>query len=124
VENYPTDMAAKYEYGVRLVNNRHFDQAIPLLQEAQKDPRRKIAAMDKIGFCFFMKGWYADAVDVFNHAIDAYEIKDDSIAKELRYNLAHSYEQHGDPAKAIDIYRRIAQLDFAFKDVSDQADIL
>jgi tetratricopeptide (TPR) repeat protein len=124
VENYPTDLQFKYEYGARLARNRQYDEAIPLFQEAQKDPRRKIAAMDKIGFCFFMKGWYADAIDIFTQAIDAYEIKDDGVAKDLRYNLARSYEQQGDTDKALEIYRKIAQLDFGYKDVRQRVDRL
>ncbi len=117
VENYPTDLRAKYEYGVRLIADKQYDRAIPLLQESQKDPRQKIAAMGKIGLCFFSKGWFADAVDIFTEAIDAHEIKDDTIAKELRYNLALSYEQDGKTEKALALYRKIAQVDFAYKDV-------
>jgi len=124
VENYPTDLQAKYEYGVRLVRNKRYDDAIPLFQEAQKDPRRKISSMDKIGLCFYMKGWFADAIDVFMQAIEAYEIKDDGVAKELRYNLANSYEQKGDREKALEIYRKIAQLDFGYKDVRQRVDKL
>ncbi|MHC4171361.1 MAG: tetratricopeptide repeat protein [Planctomycetota bacterium] len=124
MENYPTDMHAKYEYGVRLVRNERYDEAIPLFQEAQRDPKRKIAAMDKIGFCFFIKGWLADAIDVFTKAINSYEIKDDTVGKELRYNLARAYEQQGDADKALEIYRKIAQVDFTFKDVSQRVDKL
>ncbi len=124
VENYPTDPAHKYEYALRLMQNQRYNEAIPLFQEAQKDPRRKISAMDKVGYCFLMKGWYADAVDVFTHAIEAYEIKDDAVAKELRYNLARAYEEQGDNEKALDVYRRIAQLDFSYKDVGERVDRL
>ena len=124
VQNYPTDLGAKYEYGLRLLKNKQYNEAIPLFQEAQKDPRRKIAAMDKIGSCFFMKGWYTDAVDVYTRAIDAYEIKDDALAKELRYNLARAYEEQEQKDKALDIYRKIAQLDFGYKDVSARVDKL
>jgi tetratricopeptide (TPR) repeat protein len=124
VENYPTDLRAKYEYGVRLVRYKKYDEAIPLFQEAQRDPRHKISAMDKIGLCFFMKGWFTDAIDVFTRAIDAYEIKDDNIAKELRYNLARSYHEQGNTEKALEIYRKIAQLDFAYKDIRQQIDKL
>ena len=124
VENYPTDLAPKYEYALRLMTAGRFNEAIPLFQEAQKDPRRRISAMGKIGYCFFMKGWYADAVDVFARAIESYEIKDDAIAKELRYNLARAHEEHGDRGKALEIYRRIAQLDFGYKDVSERVDRL
>ncbi|MDI6449572.1 tetratricopeptide repeat protein [Anaerobaca lacustris] len=124
VENHPTDLSAKYEYGLRLMRNERYNEAIPLFQDAQKDPRRRISAMDKIGYCFFMKGWYADAIDVFSRAIDSYEIKDDAIAKELRYNLARAHESQGDLERALELYRRIAQLDFGYKDVSERVDRL
>ncbi len=124
VENYPTDLQVKYEYGTLLVRNKRFDEAIPLLQDAQRDPRHRIMAMDKIGLSFFMKGWYVDAIDIFNQAIEIYEVKDDGIAKDLRYNLARSYEENDDTEKALDIYRRIAQLDFGYKDVHQRVDNL
>ncbi len=124
VENYPTDLQAKYEYGTRLIRNKKYDEAIPLFQESQKDPRHKISSMDKIGLCFFYKGWYADAIDIFTQVIDSYEIKDDGVAKELRYNLARSYEQKGETGKALEIYRKIAQLDFGYRDVRQRVDRL
>ena len=124
VQNYPTNLAAKYEYAIRLVRKKQYNEAIPLFQEAQKDPRRKIASMNQIGFCFFMKGWLADAIDVYTKAIESYEIKDDATGKELRYNLACAYEQQGDKEKALEIYRKIAQFDFAYKDVSHRVDKL
>ena len=124
VENYPTDLRSRYEYGIRLVRHKKYDEAIPLFQEAQKNPRHKISAMGKIGWCFFMKGWFADAIDVFIQAIEASEIKDDSTAKELRYNLARAYQEQGETEKALEIYRKIAQLDFAYKDVRQRVDDL
>jgi len=124
MQNYPTDLQAKYEYGVRLVRNKQYNEAIPLFQEAQKDPRRKIASMNQIGCCFFLKGWFVDAIDVLNTAIEAYQLKDDAIAKELRYNLARAHEEKGDSEKALEIFRRIAQTDFAYKDVSRRVDKL
>ncbi len=124
VENYPTDPAHKYEYALRLMRNQRYNDAIPLFQDAQKDPRRKISSMDKVGYCFFMKGWYADAIDVFTQAIEACEIKDDAVAKELRYNLARAYEEQGEKERALEIYRKIAQLDFCYKDVGERVDKL
>jgi len=124
VKNYPTDLSAKFEYAVRLVEDKQYDKAIPLLQQAQRDPRRKIAAMNKVGFCFAEKGWLEDAVDVFTKAINSYEIKEDAAAKELRYNLGKAYEQQGDTTKALEVYRKIAQVDFAYRDVSSRVDRL
>ena len=124
MENYPTDLRFKYEYGIRLVENERYDEAIPFLQEAQRDPMHKISAMNKIGLCFFKKGWFADAVDIFTRAINSHDVKDDSIAKELRYNLGRSYQEQGETEKALQIYREIAQLDFSYKDVSQRVDKL
>ena len=124
VQNYPTDLVAKFEYALRLVEDKQYDKAIPFLQQAQKDPRRKIAAMNKVGLCFAEKGWLEDAIDVYTKAIDSYEIKEDAVAKELRYNLGKAYEQQGDAEKALEVYRRIAQVDFAYRDVSERVDRL
>jgi tetratricopeptide (TPR) repeat protein len=120
VENYPTDPKFKYEYALRLSAQGHYDQAIPLFQEAQKDPGRRILAMNQIGLAFLAKEWLTDAVDVFTQAFKLLEGRDDSLAKELRYNLARTYEQQQETEKALDIYRKIAQSDFAYKDVSDR----
>lgn len=124
VKNYPTDLSAKFEYALRLVEDKQYDQAIPLLQQAQRDPRRKLAAMTKVGLCFAEKGWLDDAIDVYTRAINSYEIKEDAVAKELRYNLGRAYEQQGKIDKALEVYRRIAQFDFAYKDVSQRVDRL
>lgn len=117
VENYPTDLRLKYEYGLRLMRNQKFDDAIPSFQAARKDPKYKIQAMNKIGLCFFVKGWFHDAVDTLKEAVDLYEIKDNDIAKDLRYNLARAYEANGNTEAALELYRRIAQIDFSYKDV-------
>jgi len=119
-ENYPTDAHFKYEYALRLLDNKQYDQAIPLFQEAQKDPRHKYVAMGEIGRCFYLKGWFADAIDVLSAAVDAYELKNDDTAKQLRYNLGRSYEAGGNNEKALEVFRKLAQLDFAYKDVSER----
>ncbi|HPD46785.1 MAG TPA: tetratricopeptide repeat protein [Anaerohalosphaeraceae bacterium] len=124
VENNPIDLKMKYEYAQCLLRNNRPDEAIPLFQEAQKDPRYKIAAMDKTGLCFFLKGWYADAIDIFEQAIQACEVQDSTLAKNLKYNLARSYEEDGQTQKALELFRKIAQLDFSFRDVRDRVDRL
>jgi len=124
VENYPTDLKMKYEYGQCLIKSKQYDEAIVLFQEAQRDPRYKVSAMGRTGLCFFLKGWYSDAIDIFEQALSACEVQDNTTAKDLRYNLARSYEENGDTEKALEIYRKLAQLDFGFRDVRDRVDRL
>ncbi|MBW8036042.1 MAG: hypothetical protein FVQ79_10530 [Planctomycetes bacterium] len=120
VDQYPMDFGMKYEYALCLIKAKEYDAAIPLLQQAQRDPRRKLAAMDETGLCFFLKGWYSDAIDVFSRALHACEVKDGDVAKDLRYNLARSFEEDGQGEKALEMYRKLAQLDFGYKDVKDR----
>lgn len=124
VQNYPTDLRMKYEYGSSLLKNKQYDQAIPLLQQAQRDPAYRLLAMDKVGLCFFLKGWTSDAIDVFGAAIESCELKDSEIGKELQYNLARSHEQSQQADKALEIYRKLAQFDFGYKDVAKRIEEL
>ena len=123
-EQYPTDLGIKYDYALCLIKHKQYDEAIPLLQDAQRDPRRKLQAMDETGLCFFLKGWYADAIDIFQTAFDSCEVKDDQLAKDIRYNLARSYEENGQIEESLKVYRKLAQLDFAYKDVSQRVNRL
>lgn len=123
-QHYPTDLRFKYEYGRCLLKAQQYDQAIPMFQEAQKDPRLKLASMDKIGVCFLLKGWLEDAVDIFKVALENCVNKEGSIAKDIRYNLARAYETNGQVSKALEIYRKLAQTDFSYKDVGQRIDNL
>ncbi len=124
VEQYPGDPRMKYELGLRLMINRKYDEAIGILQQAQQDPRHKISAMDKTGMCFFFKGWYTDAADIFSQALDLCQTKDSPLAKEIRYNLARSYEEQGKNEEALEIYRKLVQLDYNYKDANRRVSAL
>ncbi|MEN8128504.1 MAG: tetratricopeptide repeat protein [Planctomycetota bacterium] len=123
-ENYPTDLRMKYEYGRTLIKAQQFDQAIPMFQESQKDPRLKVASMNKMGLCFLLKGWQDDAVDIFQQALENCVNKDSPTAKDVRYNLARAYENSDQPEKALELYRKLAQTDFSYKDVGQRIDFL
>ena len=123
-ENYPTDLRFKYEYGRCLIRAQQFDLAIPLFQEAQKDPKLHVAAMDKTGLCFLLKGWHEDAIDIFHQALKASPLQESPITKDIKYNLARAYEASGQAKEALELYRKLAQLDFSYKDVGQRIDIL
>jgi len=83
-----------------------------------------VAALDKTGLCFFLKGWFEDAIDIFTRALGACPDKDSDIAKELRYNLARSYEENKQAEEALEVYRKLAQVAFNYKDVSQRVEKL
>ncbi len=116
-KNYPTELKYKYELGVLLMHRKDFDEAIPLFQQAARKPGIKTKAMNLLGMCFFNKGWYSDAIDVFEDAIKHHPNEDD-LFKELRYNLARACEFDGRKERALTIYRKLAQMDYSYRDVA------
>jgi TolA-binding protein len=110
----------KYEYALRLLVNQQYDDALPLFQEAIRDPRHRLAAMDKTGMCFFYKEWYPDAIDIFKGALKTCDVPDSRVGKDIRYNLARSYEENDQASEALNMYRKLAQLDYNYKDVAQR----
>ena len=68
--NYPTDLGLKFELGRRQFLTGQHDEAIGSLQQARRDPKRRLAAMNYLGLAFFKKGWQTEAADTFQQALD------------------------------------------------------
>ena len=56
----------------------------------------------------------------FKQAIAGCDDKDSPTGKELRYNLGRAYEQDGEQDKALEIYHKLAQLDFGYRDIRER----
>ncbi|MBI9018519.1 MAG: tetratricopeptide repeat protein [Phycisphaerae bacterium] len=124
VENYPTDSKMKVEYGQRLIKARKFDEAIPLFQEARRDPKHRVSALSSIGQCFFYKEWFPDAIESFNEAYDMLDNKEGALGKELLYNLGRAHECDDNMEEALNNYRKVTQIDFNYRDAKDRVNDL
>ncbi|MDP7636253.1 MAG: tetratricopeptide repeat protein [Phycisphaerae bacterium] len=113
--NYPTDLALKFELGRRQLLSKQYDEAIASLQQAQRDPRRHVAAMNYLGQAFEAKEWYREAAETFHRALST-EMSEER-TKEIRYNLGTVLEKTGDFERARDEFSTVAQIDFNYKDV-------
>lgn len=132
--NYPTDLAIKFELGRRQFlaakDNPHlYDDAIATLQQAQRDPRRHVAAMNYLGLAFAHKGWYREAAETFEKVLQVEMTEDRN--KEIRYNygtvLDKMVETLTEPAerkpvllKAQEQFSEVAQMDFTYKDTRNR----
>ncbi|NLF31323.1 MAG: tetratricopeptide repeat protein, partial [Planctomycetes bacterium] len=61
--HYPTDLGIKYELGRRQFIAGQYDEAISTLQQARRDPKRRVSAMSILGQAFFKKGWHTEAAE-------------------------------------------------------------
>ncbi|MCG3178230.1 MAG: hypothetical protein BIFFINMI_00556 [Phycisphaerae bacterium] len=120
VTNYPTDMSLKFEYARRLFLNSKFDQAIPLLQQAEADPKNRFRAMSLLGQAFFNLKFFSEAADTFRRAISSMEVTGNDISKEMHYHLGRALEEMGSTKDALAAFSQVLQWDFNFRDVRDR----
>jgi len=120
--NYPTDLSIKFDLGRRQLMAGRLDDAIASLQQAQRDPRRHIQALNYLGQAFARKDWHREAADTYTRALqgDVGEAR----AKELRYNLGDALEKMGEVEKAIEQFSSVAQIDYNYKDVRKRVENL
>jgi tetratricopeptide (TPR) repeat protein len=128
-DQYPTDLNLKYELGRRqLAASQSFkqpeqlDNAIANLQQAQRDPKRRIQAMIDLGRCFDKKRWFKEAADTYSRALENDLTEERS--KELRYLLGCAFRAMSKKKEALDQFSEVAQVDFTFRDVRKQIEEL
>lgn len=115
VKEYPTDAKHKYRLGLALFASRQFDEAIPVLQAAQADPRSRTQCQLLIGRAFFEKEDYAQAADVLREAVTTFE-GEENVKRELMYRLGLSYAGSGDTAEAISTLSKLVRADYNYAD--------
>ncbi|MCW8140420.1 MAG: tetratricopeptide repeat protein [Planctomycetota bacterium] len=123
VEAHPTEMGLRYQLGKALYDAEKIDEAIPELQKAKQDPRKKSEAGYYLGYCFVKKKMAKLAVNELNAARDGlFEME--GIKKDITYLLGRIYEMAGKKDQAVTEYSQIAEVDFGFKDVTKRLEDL
>ncbi len=121
VGNYPTDLGLKFELGRRQLLAGQYDEAIGSLQQAQRDPRRALRAVNLLAQAFAKKGWLPEAAKTLEKALTQHELTE-AQEMELRYGLGEVQEQMGDLQRALENFSKAAMIDFNYKDVRVRVD--
>jgi tetratricopeptide (TPR) repeat protein len=120
--NYPTDLGIKYELGRRQFLAGKLDEAIASFQQARRNPRQQVSALNYLGQTFARKGWYHEAADTFAKALEL-EMPEERI-KEIRYSYGDALEHMGEHKSAEEQFSEVAQLDYNYKDVRQRLEAL
>lgn len=113
-DNYPTDLRMRAKLGTTLFRAKRYDEAIPVLQQAQNEPRSRYRSIVLIARCFLEQDAPAQARDVIQEVVDAYDIPGDDTHKEMLYWLARAAEAQGDRAAALGAYGKLLRLDYSY----------
>jgi tetratricopeptide (TPR) repeat protein len=116
VEKYPNDLMYRYDLGVLYMKTGDIQNAIEQFQKSIGQPQRRVASLNYLGQCFQQLDLHDLAIDQYAKAIEELPLMD-GLKKEITYNLAAAYEAIGDMDKALTEYKKIAAIDFGFRDV-------
>ena len=116
-ENYPTELRYKYEAAARLFQLERYGEAIPIFQDARRDPKFKVDASVALGRAFLEAGFTEEAVDTLKVVIDEYQLRGDPKSLEMTYWYARALEAKPDVLAALKQYSQAAQWNFNYRDV-------
>ncbi len=121
VERYPNDLDLRFEWGVMLYVNEHYNDAIQQFQTAQRNPKVRVRALHYLGLCFKAKGQHDMAVDQLKMALSELPVMD-STKKDVLYELGALHELLERKADAAGFYKQIYQVDIGFRDVAEKVE--
>ncbi len=116
VEKYPNELMYRFDLGVLYMKTGNIAGAIEQFQRSVGHPQRRVASLNYLGQCFQQEGLLDLAVDQYLKALEELPMMD-GLKKEITYNLGTCYEQMGEQEKAIAEFKKIAAVDFGFRDV-------
>jgi tetratricopeptide (TPR) repeat protein len=116
-ENYPTQLEYQYQMARRLFELQRFGEAIPVFQNARRDPKFRTMGSLDLGRAFLEAGFVDEAVDTLKGLIDEYQIKGDERSIEMTYWYGRSLEEKGEKQPASKAYSQVAQWNFNYRDV-------
>jgi tetratricopeptide (TPR) repeat protein len=119
VERYPNDLMYRYDLGVLYMKTGNTQGAVEQFQKSVGQPQRRVASLNYLGQCFQEMGLHDLAIDQYTKAIDELPVMD-GLKKDLTYNLGNAYEALGETDKATAEYKKIAAVDFGFRDVREK----
>ena len=119
VERYPNDYGARYTLANLYFEAGDYQNAIANYQQAQKNPKVRVAAITGMGKSLMARKMFDLAVAQFQSAKSELVGMDDT-KKDVIYQLAQCYESMGKKAEAITEYKIIYSEDIGFRDVADK----
>ena len=121
VDDNPTDLALRFEYGDVLMRAGRFTDAIPELQRAKQNPNVRLKATNFLAQCFVEKSMFDLAVSTFKGGISEMLVMD-ATKKEMLYKLALVYEKLGKKDEYLDCLKQIYEVDYGYLDVAKRVE--
>ncbi len=117
VDQNPTDPQLRFELGSALYHAGNFNEAIPHLQQAKRNPHIRTRVLLTLGRCFDEKGMHDIALNQLKEALEDLSAMD-GVKKEVLYEMGQISSKMGDAAAALEYYKPIYEADYGYRDVA------
>jgi tetratricopeptide (TPR) repeat protein len=121
-DRYPSNLAYKYELGVRLQRAGQASEAIKILQEARADPQRKGEVLLALGECFQQIKQFKLAVSNYEQALEAIAERNVELKKRALYRAGSLALNLKNLEAAESWLTMLAGIDFTYRDVPELLD--
>src|SRR5207249_2783633 len=98
------------------------DEAIRELQLARSDPRQLWRSLLYLGYCFKGRHNWKLAQRNFEEALKSLPGSEDTVRKEVLFQLAQGFADDGDLPRAIELGYELANLEFGYRDIGHLLD--
>lgn len=113
------DVETHFDLGIAYREMGLLEDAIGEFRYALGSPSRRLDALQLMGLCAIDLGRGQDAVGHLEQALASADVPAEREAP-LRYELARAYQVLPDRVRALDAFRRVAELDPGYQDVAER----
>ena len=117
VKQNPTDPKMRFDLGQALYDAGEYSDAIPLLQQATRNPHIRIKVLLLLGRTFDAKSMTDLAIKQLKDASDELS-QMDTTKKEVLYELGVIYAKAERKDEALDCFKQIYEVDYGYRDVA------
>jgi len=121
VRAQPNEGEFRYDLGNALFKMGQYKRATEELQHSLKQPSVRYQALNLMGQSFMKRNMLDFAIKQFSQAKSEL-LPMDELKKEVVYNLGLAYAAGKQPAKALEEFKEIYQVDMSYRDVSKRVE--
>jgi tetratricopeptide (TPR) repeat protein len=121
VKAQPSEGEFRYDLGAALFKVGQYRRATEELQQALKQPSVRYQALNLLGLSFMKRNMLDFAINRLTLAQSELLAMDDT-KKEVTYNLGLACETNKEPAKALDQWKMIYEVDMSYRDVAERVE--
>jgi len=121
VDQNPTDPQLRFDLGLALYNSGEYNDCIPHLQQAKRNPHIRTRVLLTLGRAFDAKGMFDISISQLEEALEDLSAMDGT-KKEVLYEIGLIHTKVDDKENALSSFKQIYEVDYGYRDVAQRVE--